>query len=591
MKNFFASFLGSLVGVIVAGIILIIIFFAMVTASLGNLFAGKQHTAAVLQNSVLHITFDKPIKERTAKNPFEDFGFGDFSASENPGLNDILASISHAKNDSRIKGIYMDFWTVPAHSATIGEIRNAILDFKKSGKFVLAYSEIYTQNAYYLASAADKVYLNPEGIIEFKGLGGNMMFYKNMLEKLGIEAQIFRHGKFKAATEPLFLDKMSRENREQVHAYVGAIWNQLLKGVSVSRSIPEEELSKIADGLLIRNAKAAVDNKLADELIYKDEMLDRLRDLLKVKKNGRINFVSLGKYAHTIAPKDFLVKNKIAVIYAVGDIEGGEGDDETIGSERISKAIRQARTDSSVKAIVLRVNSPGGSSLASDVIWREVMLAKKEKPVVVSMGDVAASGGYYISCAADAIVAQPNTITGSIGVFGFLPNTQKFFNDKLGVTFDTVKTNRHSDFPNLYRSVDKEEGAIIQDEIEKIYGDFISKVAEGRNMNKAAVDSIGQGRVWSGTDALRLGLVDKLGGINDAIEFAAGKAKIKSYRILPLPRMKDPLEAFLKEVKDEQSEKIVTKELYEQYEQFRKVRMLMNMKGVLARMPFDIEIN
>lgn len=558
--------------------------------------ADSKKETKVEPNSVLHVKFDAEIHDRSSNNPFENFDFGSFSGKKGIGLNDIIENIEKAKTDENIKGIYIDLENVPAGIATIEEIRNKLLEFKEgdSSKFIVAYSEVYTQGAYYLASVADEIWLNPEGVIEFKGLGAQLMFFKGLLEKMEVEPQVIRYGKFKSAIEPFILDKMSEANREQTMKYMGSIWGQIVKGIADSRGLTPERLNLIADSALVQNAKDAVEQKLADKLYYKDQVLDDLKDRLGLEDAKKIKFVSMLKYADAPKPKKKddkgLAKDKIAVIYASGSIESGEGDEQTIGSDRISKAIRKARLDENVKAIVLRVNSPGGSALASDVIWREVVLAKAAKPVVASMGDVAASGGYYISCAADTIVAQPNTITGSIGVFGLLMNMKNLFNNKFGITFDTVKTNRYADLGTPFRALTQAERDIIQNSVNDIYDSFITKVAEGRGMKKADVDSIGQGRVWSGTDAVKIGLVDVMGGMEDAIEIAAKMAKLDNYRVAEYPEQKEPFKAFMEELSGEGEDVLIKKQLGENYRYYKTLDNLRKMEGIQARMPYDIYI-
>ncbi len=594
MKQFFKFMFASMLGVLLAmflGIFILVGIIAGIASS-----AGSKKEAKVEANSVLQINFEAPITDRSSNNPFENFDFGSFSGKKGIGLNDILENIEKAKTDNNIKGIYIDLENVPAGIATIEEIRNKLLEFKEgdSSKFIVAYSEAYTQGAYYLASVADEVWLNPEGVIEFKGLGAQLMFFKGLLEKMEVEPQVIRYGKFKSAIEPFILDKMSEANREQTMKYMGSIWNQIVKGIAVSRNLTEKQLNLIADSALVQNAKDAVEQKLADKLYYKDQVLDDLKDRLGLEDAKKIKFVSMVKYADAPKPKKKedkgLAKDKIAVIYAVGSIESGEGDEKTIGSERISKAIRKARLDENVKAIVLRVNSPGGSALASDVIWREVVLARAAKPVVASMGDVAASGGYYISCAADTIVASPNTITGSIGVFGLLMNMKNLFNNKFGITFDTVKTNRYSDLGTPFRALTQAERDIIQNSVNDIYHSFIGKVAEGRGLTTAQVDSIGQGRVWSGADALNIGLVDVMGGLEKSIEIAAGMAKLDHYRVAEYPEQKEPFKAFMEELSGEGEDVLIKKQLGENYRYYKTLDNLRKMEGIQARMPYDIYI-
>ncbi|MGE0636834.1 MAG: signal peptide peptidase SppA [Bacteroidia bacterium] len=592
MKQFFKFMFASMLGVFLAFFLGIIVLVGMIAALVSS--ADSKKEAKVEPNSVLYINFEAQINDRSSNNPFENFDFGSMSGKQGIGLNDILENIEKAKTDDNIKGIYIDLQSVPAGIATIEEIRNKLIEFKESKKFIVAYSEVYTQGAYYLASVADEVWLNPEGLIEFKGLGAQVMFFKGLLEKMEVEPQVIRYGKFKSAIEPFILDKMSEANREQTMKYMGSIWNNIVKGIAESRGLTPAQLNLIADSALVQNAKDAVEQKLADKLYYKDQVLDDLKDRCGLEDAKKLKLVSMVKY--TDAPKakkkddKGLAKDKVAVIYASGSIEGGEGDDQTIGSDRISKAIRKARLDENVKAIVLRVNSPGGSALASDVIWREVVLAKAVKPVVASMGDVAASGGYYISCAADTIVAQPNTITGSIGVFGLLMNLKSLMNNKLGITVDTVKTNHYADLGSAFRPLTQAERDIIQNSVNEIYGSFIGKVAEGRGMKVADVDSIGQGRVWSGYDAKGLGLVDVLGGMEDAIEIAAKMAKLDNYRVAEYPEQKEPFKAFMEELSGQGEDVMLKKSLGENYRFYKTLDDMRKMEGIQARMPFDIYI-
>lgn len=609
MKNFFASFFGSIIGVLVAGILCTIIFAAIIVSGFKSAFSfSDEHAVKVKPNSVLVMKLNEPIKERGVKNPLSELGFGALGNESGMGLDDILKSIKRAESDTAIKGIFLDLTTeIGASAATLEEIRNALLEFKKSKKFMYAYSEMYSQKSYYLATVADKIYLHPEGEMLFKGLSAQIMYYKNALAKLDVEMQVFRHGKFKSAVEPFLLDKMSPANRLQMETLLNSIWNHMLDGISKQRGVSTEELQKIADNLLVAFPSDAKDLKLVDELNYRDEVIEMLRKKLNLKEKDKINYIALNKYNESGKHKRWDVddeaemeekktssgKQKLAIIYCVGGIESGKGDEETIGSETIAKTIKDARMDSSIKAIVLRVNSPGGSALASDVIWREVVLAKKAKPVIVSMGDVAASGGYYISCAADRIFAQPNTITGSIGVFGLLPNAQKLFSEKLGIYIDTANTAKHSDMGTPYRGVTPVEGEFIQKSVEKVYDTFTKRVAEGRGMSQADVDSIGQGRVWSGVDALNIKLVDELGGITDAIKYTAKKANLKDdeYDIVSLPKQKDPLQMFLKGKKDDEELKYMEQNLGVFYEYYKSAKSIIKMRGVQARLPFDLIVN
>jgi protease-4 len=426
--------------------------------------------------------------------------------------------------------------------------------------------------------------------MEFKGMLGQVMFFKGMLEKLDIEAQIIRHGKFKSAIEPFTLDKMSEPNKVQTLTFISGMWNHILDGISESRKIPVGDLTAIANEFKIKSPQDAVSLKMVDKLMYKDEVLDELKVRVGVKDNKDLKFMKLGKYAKAPETEKNSSKDRIAVIYASGNIVSGEGDEGTIGSDDISKAIRKARLDEHVKAVVLRVNSPGGSALASDVIWREMLLTKKAKPVVVSMGDVAASGGYYIACAADKIFAYPNTITGSIGVFGIIPNMKEMFNKNLGITFDEVKTNPYADYIPVTRPMNDGEKKIITNEIETIYTTFITHVSEGRKMSVAQIDSIGQGRVWSGVDAKRIGLVDQFGGLNDAIAEAAKLAKLKEYRTMELPEQKDTFEQIMQAFSGDNTSVFMKKELGAAFPYFNYLSQMSHLQGVQALMPYQFDI-
>jgi len=606
MKNFFSTFFGAIVGVIVAGILCTVIFATIIVSSFKHQFHfGKEKEVRIKPNSILMLKFKDPIKERGVSNPFAELGLGDIVGDKSgTGLDDLMKSIKKAETDTVIKGIYLDLTDdIMASSATLEEVRNSLLQFKASKKFIYAYAEGYSQKSYYLASVADKIYLHPEGDFMFKGLSAQIMYYKNALEKINVEMQVFRHGKFKSAVEPYLLDKMSAPNRLQLETLLNSIWMHMLEGISKQRGVSVAELQSIADELKINFPADAQQLKLVDELKYKDEVSDALKQKLGLKEKQKINFVSLGDYFSHINKKGddddkeenkkSDKKSKLAVIYAVGEIMSGEGDADKIGSESTAKSIREARLDTTIKAIVLRVNSPGGSALASDVIWREVTLAKKVKPVVVSMGDVAASGGYYISCAADRIFAQPNTITGSIGVFGLSPNAQKLFSEKLGINVDTVNTNKHSDLGSLFRPASAQEAAYIQKGVEQVYNTFTKRVAEGRGMSQADVDSIGQGRVWSGADAIGIKLVDELGGINDAINYAVKKVNLKEgeYELLSLPKQKDPIKDLINGKKDEEETKVLQQNLGIFYDYIKYAQSVIKAKGVQARLPFEMTIN
>ncbi len=587
MKSFFKTLLASIIGVIVGFVLLFFIFLFAVGAVVS---AGDQ-PYNVKPNSVLQLKFDRAIVDRASKNPFEGVGLLSMRPVRNLGLNEILSNIHKAKNDDNIKGIYLDVSIVSAGYATAEEIRAALADFKTSGKFIIAYSDVFSQKAYYLASVADKVYLNPEGELQLLGLRSEILFYKKALDKLGVEPEIIRHGKFKSAVEPFMLDKMSPENREQQLTYMGSIWNEVAKAIASDRKLTVDAINKMVNTIAIRNAKSAVQNGLVDSLMYIDQVKEKLCSLSGVANENDLNLVSFDDYRKSVDLKGKkFSKNKIAVIYASGEIGMGEGSSTAIGSEGLSDAIAEARKDSSVKAIVLRVNSPGGSALASEIIWRELELAKKVKPLVVSMGDVAASGGYYISAPADVIVANPTTITGSIGVFGLMFNLQKAMADKLGITVDVAKTHAHSDMLTLYRPLTAEERSVMQTGVEEVYHTFTSRVSEGRKMDIAKVDEIGGGRVWSGENAMGIGLVDEFGGLDEAIKVAAKKAGIDGYRILELPKQKEAFEEILQDFSSQAKVWLFQDELTETFKHYDALKSMLKNQGIEARMPYDVEL-
>ncbi|MGI4750921.1 MAG: signal peptide peptidase SppA [Janthinobacterium lividum] len=586
MKQFFKYVFATIIGVLLCLVIFTFVIFGLISS------AGSDKKTEVGANSVLRLAFNYAIKERTSANPLSGIPFLNLSVKKSIGLNDILASIKRAKNDSNIKGIYLDESYMLSGEATTEEIRNALIDFKKSGKFVLAYGEIYTQGAYYLASVADKIYINPKGIFEFRGFSSQYSFFKGALEKLGIEAQVIKVGTFKSAVEPFILDKMSDANRLQVNSYMGSLYDYFLTNIGKSRKLNKDSLFNIANALKIKYPEDALKYKLIDGLKYKDEILTELKQRTGTDQNDNLDMVELSDYNQPDENKDKGSSNtRIAVIYASGDIGSGEGDDNSIGSEGISRAIRKARLDKKVKAVVLRINSPGGSSLASDVLWREVAITKKVKPVIVSMGDVAASGGYYMACAADSIFAQPNTITGSIGIFAILPNMKNFLNQKLGVTFDGVKTGKFADLGDVTRPLNPEERAILQDQVNHGYLDFTGAVAAGRKKTQKYIDSIGQGRVWTGSQALKIGLVDRLGGLDAAIRSAAAKAKISDYKLVTYPEQKSLLENFGAGFASEAKTYMMKQELGESYRYYNDLQTILKYSGAQMRMPYTLEIH
>ena len=587
MKDFFKYLFASMLGFFLSLVVVFIIFFVIIVGAISSIDSDK--TVTVSNNSVLFLNLDQAISERTPKKPFGNLPIIGGDDQDGIGLNDLLRSIKRAKTDDNIKCIYLNVSSPNAGFATMREVREALIDFKKSHKKIVAYSEVYTQGAYYLASVANKIYLNPEGALEFKGFSSELTFFKGTLEKVGVEMQIIRVGNYKSAVEPFILDKMSDYNRKQVTAYVGGLYNTFLTDIAKSRDLQKDSLFKIADDYRVRQPQDAVDFKMIDGLKYKDQILEELKGLSGRTRGENVRTVSINDYAKNNTDTGS-GKDKVAVIYANGEISGGEGNDNQIGSERISRAIRKARLDDDIKAVVIRVNSPGGSALASDVIWREIVLTKKEKPVIASFGDVAASGGYYIGCAADSIFVQPNTITGSIGVFGIIPNFQNLMTNKLGITFDGVKTGKYADIMATNRPMTEGERFIIQNELNRIYNGFVSRVADGRKKSKAYIDSIGGGHVWIGTDAVQIGLADRIGSFNDAIKAAAKKAKLKEYKVVEYPDVVDPLKSLM----DESTEKIKTyytkQELGDNYYLYQQMKKVIASSGIQARMPFEAVI-
>ena len=583
MKDFLKFTLATVVGIILSSIV---IFFIGAIILFGTI-ASSDSEVKVKANSVMFLDLNGMLEERTEDNPFKEFIGDDFSTY---GLDDILSSIKKAKENEDIKGIYIQAKNLGASYASLQEIRNALADFKKSGKFIVAYSDNYTQKLYYLSSVADKVLLNPKGIIEWKGLAAQPMFYKDLLEKIGVEMQIFRVGTYKSAVEPFIATEMSPANREQVSEYIGSIWNQMLTDVSASRKISKDSLNAYANRMLMfYPSEQSVKCGLADTLIYKNEVRDYLKQLTKTDKDDNLAVMSLNDMINVKrnVPKD-KSGNAIAVYYAFGGID--ESTDEGIVSEKVIKDLRELRENKDIKAVVLRVNSPGGSAFGSEQIWSEVKALKKEKTVVVSMGDYAASGGYYISCAADCIVAEPTTLTGSIGIFGMFPNV-KGLTDKVGLKFDVVKTNKFSDLGATGRGMNTDEQALIQMTINQGYDTFLSRCAEGRKMSKANIGKIAEGRVWTGEKAKKIGLVDELGGIDKAIEIAVKKAKLKEYTVLSYPEKKDFLSTIFKEKPTHYIEsKLMESTFGELYKGFGMIKDVQKLDNIQARVPFDINI-
>lgn len=592
MRSFLKYTLASITGIIIASLLGFFIMAGIFSA----IVASSEKEVHIKDHSVLVLKLDAQLSDRAPNNPFQNLELPGFEGSKRLGLDEITEAIEKAKHESKIKGIYLKLDNVMGGYAMAEEIRNALVDFKQeSGKFVYAYSSTYSQKAYYLASVADKVFINPEGMLEFAGLASQHSFYKNALEKLGIEVQVIRHGKFKAAVEPFMLEEMSAENRQQIEVYIGSIWNNVVNQIGQSRGLSPEKLNQLADkNMTFQPAGELLASGLVDSIVYEDQFLDFLREATGTAEDKEINAHSVADMKSVATPRKGkgLAKDKIAVIYGIGEIgmSASPFDDESISGPFLAREIRKARKDSTIKAIVFRINSPGGSSLASDLIWREVVLAQQQKPVVVSMGDVAASGGYYIACAADSIVANPTTITGSIGVFGLVPNMEELFEDKLGINNEVVKTNELSDLPSVTRPMSTIEKAQMQNMVETVYDTFVKHVADGRNMSYEAVDAIGQGRVWTGENAKELGLVDVLGNLDTAIDIAAELAQLENYRTVQLPKQKDPIAELMEGFSSELKYRVIKNELGEGARYYKTLEKIKNSRGILTRMPYEVVI-
>lgn len=579
-KIFFASFL--------AMIVFVGVLFFLLIAVIGGI--ASKDTPIVETNSVLVIDLSLDFREQMVENPLSVIS-GD-SEKDVPGLYDVIRLLEKAKTDDQIKGIYLIANNNPNGFANSDELRNALLAFKKTKKFIIAYGDVISQKAYFIANVADKVYLNPQGFFEWKGMAVNYMFIKGTLDKLEIKPQIFYAGKFKSATEMFRTEQMTDANKLQTTEWMEEIYRHFITTTSSQRDIDEDSLRYYANEGKIQNANDAFQHRLVDNLKYDDEVKDVLKRKLSLGKYDKINFITINKYAKTGGFKK-LKGEKIALIYAQGDIVDGKGDQGSIGGDTYRSLVRKARLDKNIKAIVFRVNSGGGSALASENIWRELALAKKDKPVVVSFGDVAASGGYYISCAADSIFASPNTITGSIGVFGIVPNMQSFFKNKLGITFDGVKTGPYADGGSVSRPLTEVEQQFVQAEIDRIYNQFKTRVSDGRSRDMDYVDSIAQGRVWIGSTALQIGLIDKYGGLQDAVDCAARLAKLSDYRLKEFPEPENIIDQILGTSSPMNQNNKLKKEIGEDnFRIFNEILRVRKMStGAQARLPFEFFVN
>ncbi len=586
MKTFFKIFFASLLALIVFTVIGLFILIGFIST------ATTSELPVVGTKAVLVLDLSVNFKEQAEEDPFGEL----ISSAEanKPSLFDVVRLIGEAKSDSAVKGIYVLASDNANGFSSSEELRKAVLDFKKSGKFVIAYGETMTQKAYYVASAAERVYVHPQGGLEWSGFSSNIFFLKGMLDKLQIEPQIFYAGKFKSATEPLRETKMTEANRLQTAVWLGDLYSAFLKAASTARKIDTAVLHQLANDGDIQTAIDAEKYQLVDGLKYDDEVKGEILQRLKKGPGSSINFVTINEYAAATTLNDFSGTGKIAIIYAQGDIVSQEGDEEQVSSDVYKNVIRRARLDKDIKAIVLRVNSPGGSALASDVIWREISLARKEKPVVVSMGDIAASGGYYIACNADAVFANETTITGSIGVFSIVPNFESFLKNKLGITTDRVRTAPYADMGAGDRPLTATEKRFFQASTDSIYHTFKSRVAEGRNKNIEYIDTIAQGRVWTGKRALEAGLVDKIGTLQDAVKHAARLAKVEdNYRLREYPEKKNFFEQIMGNYKRSIKTSLIKDEIgVEQWQLMQQFKQVKQMVGEpQARMPYFLTIH
>ena len=584
MKDFIKYTMATVVGLVLVSIIMGILTFV----SMAGMIASEGMSSPIEKKSVLRITLKGSITERAGEeNPLSKLGG---ETTQQIALDQALQALEKAAKNDKIEGIYMEGGILSAYPAEVQELRQALLKFKKSGKWIIAYADTYSRSAYYLCSVADKVYLNPIGMLDWSGLSSNPMFFTGLMKKLGIKMQVFKVGTYKSAVEPYIAEQMSDANREQVSSYQQSIWNNMLKDVAKSRKSTAEALNSLADSMTILSGpEASVKGGLVDKLCYQDEVKKILKNKAKMDEDESLRFVSISDVALSEELND-KVDDEIAVYYAYGeikeDITGGFAQESAITSKQMTKDLQELREDDDVKAVVLRVNSPGGSAYASEQIWREVQLLSKEKPVIVSMGALAASGGYYISCGANKIFAEPTTLTGSIGIFGMIPDATELLTDKLGLSFDVVKTNAHSDFGAMGRPLNESECRLMQAYINQGYELFTGRVAQGRNISQDSVKAVAEGRVWTGEQAMKIGLVDKLGNLNDAIAAAAKAAKIEKYSVGRYPEPAPWFASLLQEKKADYMDSQMRSALGEFYPAFSLIRDLKNQDAIQARMTF-----
>ncbi|MFO7617702.1 MAG: signal peptide peptidase SppA [Bacteroidales bacterium] len=584
MKGFLKYFLASFLAILMA----LLVIFLVGLGSLSALFSSKPEGIKLKPNTVLIVDLNQSITDRTLKNPMDALSLRSFGLGSSLGLYDVVRNLEKASADPAISGVLLLSGPQANGLSTMVEIREALAGFRESGKFVYAYSPLFSQGSYYVASVADKVFLNPEGILEFRGLRAETMFYKEALDKLGVDIQIIREGRFKAAVEPFQQQSMSPENREQLGAYLKAAWDHIVAGIGESRRLSAEELNQIADRWAARSPAGALESGLIDSLLYEDQVQGLLKELTGTASSAKLNTVSISDYTNAIASgREDYTAGRIALIYASGSISMDATGPLSIGTG-LCKTIRQARLDTKTKAIVFRVNSPGGDALASEVIRREIELAAQEKPVIISMGDLAASGGYWISTPGSKIVAGPTTLTGSIGAFGLVPNVEKLMKNKIGITVDGVQTNELAGAGTIFRPMTEAEKELFLDQLRLTYSNFLGHVSRFRQMPVEEVDRIGEGRIWAGITAKEIGLVDEIGGIRHAIELAASEAGLTNWRIREMPQVKDPVNQLIESLlgKPSPEEAILTNQL----PAIREIKELLTGGRIQARLPYRIEI-
>lgn len=584
MKGFLKYFLASFLAILLA----LLAIFLLGLGSFSALFSSKPEVIKLKPNTVLVVDLNKPITDRTIDSPFDVSSLQGFGMGSSIGLYEVVNNLQKAAEDPDISGVLILTGQQANGLSSLDEIRNALAKFKESGKFVFAYSNIYSQGSYFVASVADKVFLNPLGILEFRGLRAETMFYKEALDKIGIDMQIIRQGRFKAAVEPFQQQSMSPENREQLDAYLQAIWNRIITAVGESRDLTAEQLNLIADQWSGRSPEGAVKAGLVDSLLYEDQVQDLLKELTNTKSTAKLSTVSISKYTNAASTaKEDYTADRIAVIYGTGSIAMESTGPQSIGAN-LAKTIQKARLDKKTKAIVFRVNSPGGDALASEVIRREVELAAQEKPVIISMGDLAASGGYWISTPGSKIVAGPTTLTGSIGAFGMIPNAEKLLKDKIGLTIDGVQTNELAGAGTIFRPLTEAERALFMDQLKQTYSSFLNQVSKFRKMPVEEVDRIGEGRIWAGVTAKELGLVDEIGGLHDAIRLAASEAGLATWRVREMPQLKDPVNQIIESLmgKSSPEEELLTRHI----PIIQDIKEMINSGRMQARLPYRIEV-